>query len=154
MFQIVQRLYLFQIDPINWVEEIHVSLQRKPSVLEAGASTSFFPCENLVSFWKQYFLQILTFTVEKGSFFFQIGLFTWDVRTHVSQKKTFSVRNRSILHMFSLGEMSYFLKEYILQIRIFKLEKGSFCPNRPNQLSWRKTCISPNNTTYASSCSY
>jgi hypothetical protein len=38
------------------VEETHVSLQRQPFVLEVEACSTWFPCENCVRFWKEFFL--------------------------------------------------------------------------------------------------
>jgi hypothetical protein len=57
----------------NWasfaeVKKTHVSLKRKPSILETGASSTFFSCANRVNFWKNYFMQITIFMVEKCSF--------------------------------------------------------------------------------------
>jgi hypothetical protein len=50
----------------------------------------------------------------------------------------------SILFQCDYWEGSW--KEYILPFRAFKLEKASFFPKRPIQLSWGKTYIFPNNT--------
>jgi hypothetical protein len=41
---------LFHIGLCSWVEETHVSLERKPLTLEGGEFTTLFPCENRVSF--------------------------------------------------------------------------------------------------------
>jgi hypothetical protein len=41
-FQGGESLFLLQIDLFSYVEGTHVSLERKPSVLEAGASSTFF----------------------------------------------------------------------------------------------------------------
>jgi hypothetical protein len=41
-----ERLILFQIGLSILNEETHVSCERKTCVLEAGASTTLFPCEN------------------------------------------------------------------------------------------------------------
>jgi hypothetical protein len=45
-FQGGERLILFQIGLFSNVEESHVSLQRKPTMLEAAASGTLLPCEN------------------------------------------------------------------------------------------------------------
>jgi len=45
------------------IEETPISLERKPYVLEEGACSTLFPCENWVSFWKEYFRQIIVFKV-------------------------------------------------------------------------------------------
>jgi hypothetical protein len=61
-----ERLIVFQSGQFRKVEEMHVSLQRQPSVLKALASRTLFPRENRVSFLKEYFLQIMVFMVEIG----------------------------------------------------------------------------------------
>jgi hypothetical protein len=45
-------LLQIQIFLFSWVEETHVFLKRKPSFLEGTASSTFFQCENWVSFWR------------------------------------------------------------------------------------------------------
>jgi hypothetical protein len=53
VFQGGERLCLFQIVLLCKVEETHVSLKRKPSVLESGASSPLIPCGKGVSFSKK-----------------------------------------------------------------------------------------------------
>jgi hypothetical protein len=45
-FQVGVRLMLFQIGIVSYVQEIHVLLQGKPSMLETGAFKMLFPFEN------------------------------------------------------------------------------------------------------------
>jgi hypothetical protein len=45
-FQDAYRIILLQLCVLSEVEETHVSLERKPSALEAGRSGTLFPCEN------------------------------------------------------------------------------------------------------------
>jgi hypothetical protein len=45
-FQNGERLILFEIDLFSQDEETHASLERKPTGVEAGASSTLFPCEN------------------------------------------------------------------------------------------------------------
>jgi hypothetical protein len=52
-FQGGDMLNLIQMGLFSWVEETHVSLERNPSKLQAGVSSTFFACENWVSFWKR-----------------------------------------------------------------------------------------------------
>jgi hypothetical protein len=49
-FQGGEKLCVLQIVLFNKVEEIHESLQRKPSELESAASSVLIPCEKGVSF--------------------------------------------------------------------------------------------------------
>jgi hypothetical protein len=60
----VDRLILFQIGQPSYVEETHVFLERKPSMVEAGATSTLFSRENCVSFVKEYFLPLWWFKVE------------------------------------------------------------------------------------------
>jgi predicted hydrocarbon binding protein len=46
------RLCWLQTGIFRGIEETHVSLQRKPSVVEAAACSTLTPCENCVSFGK------------------------------------------------------------------------------------------------------
>jgi hypothetical protein len=43
-----ERLILFQIGLFSSVEETRVSLQRQPSLVDAGGSRTLLPCEELV----------------------------------------------------------------------------------------------------------
>jgi hypothetical protein len=45
-FQGGERLISFQIGLFSKVKETHLSLERQPSVLEGGASSTLLPCEN------------------------------------------------------------------------------------------------------------
>jgi hypothetical protein len=45
-----ERLMFFQTSLFTCGEETHVALERKSSVLEAGTPSTFFACENSVSF--------------------------------------------------------------------------------------------------------
>jgi hypothetical protein len=49
-FQLGDRLILFQIGLFHLLKETHVSLQRETFFLEAGTNTTWFLCENCVSF--------------------------------------------------------------------------------------------------------
>jgi hypothetical protein len=49
-FQVGEMLILFQVDLSSWVEETHVSLKRKPPVLEAEACSTLLPSENWIIF--------------------------------------------------------------------------------------------------------
>jgi hypothetical protein len=67
MFQGGDRLSFLQTVKISTVEETHVSLQRKPCMLEDAEPSTLFPCENGVSFRMICFLQGAFFKVEIGS---------------------------------------------------------------------------------------
>jgi hypothetical protein len=59
--------HFVQIGIFSRVDETHVSLERKPYVLQAGASSTLFPYENRVIFSKEYIQQIRCSKAEMGS---------------------------------------------------------------------------------------
>jgi hypothetical protein len=66
----------FQIVLFSWVEETHVPLKRKSSVLEARACSTFFPVRiDLV--WKRILTESSVFPGGDMLCLLQIGLFTW-----------------------------------------------------------------------------
>jgi hypothetical protein len=77
------------------------------------------PCENWVSYWEEYFLQISILKVEQGLFFPNLPMQLGWRTTCISPKKNICVRIRS------LGV--YFWKKYFLQLWSFKMETGSVC---------------------------
>jgi hypothetical protein len=58
---------LFAPNRISRVEGTHVSLERKPCMLEIAASSALFPCENGDGFRMRYFLVSGIFKEEIGS---------------------------------------------------------------------------------------
>jgi hypothetical protein len=56
-FQGGKRLNFVQILLYTYVDKPHVSLEREPFAIEAAASSTLFPCENSVSFSKEYLRQ-------------------------------------------------------------------------------------------------
>jgi hypothetical protein len=49
----------------------HIYLQTKQSLLEAAAHNTLLPSENCISFWKEKFLWIIVFKVERLVLFIQ-----------------------------------------------------------------------------------
>jgi hypothetical protein len=68
-FQGAEKLILFQIRSFRLVENTHVSLKRKPSLLVAGPSRTFILFEKGDGFRQENFLLIIVFNVEEGSFY-------------------------------------------------------------------------------------
>jgi hypothetical protein len=68
VFQVSDKLCLFQIDLFISVEEPHVCLQRKSCVLEAEPRSTLFPCVISRSFGKEDVLSTRILKVEKGKF--------------------------------------------------------------------------------------
>jgi hypothetical protein len=69
VFQSGHRLSLLQTCLFNWVDETHVSRERKSVGLEPVACSTLFLCENWVSFWRGYVLEIIVLKVEIKSQF-------------------------------------------------------------------------------------
>jgi hypothetical protein len=69
--------------PIQLRWKTHVSLQREPSILEAGESSTLFPCEISVCFWKEYFFNLVASSYKQDIFVLNSPIeLSW--KTHVS----------------------------------------------------------------------
>jgi hypothetical protein len=101
-FQGGDRLCLLPLGLFSSVEETHVSLQRKPTVLEAAASSTFFPCENRLRISMKYFLQLTCFKGEVGSFATNEPIQLRTQNTCISPKITMYVRIWIILYIVNL----------------------------------------------------
>jgi hypothetical protein len=112
------KAHFVHIDLFSLVEETHVYLQRTPSVLEAGASSTLFPCENWGSFWMECFLQLRCFKEEIDSLFSKESYSAELKKTCISPKKPIHVRSFSNEHMVLCEIRVSFWKKYFLQIRI------------------------------------
>ena len=86
------------------IEETCVSLKRKPCVLQPGASTTLFSCENCVSFLKKIFLQFTIFKEGKAHFVPK-GLFRYIEEKLYLLKKTIRLRSMNISHMVFQREL-------------------------------------------------
>jgi hypothetical protein len=123
-FQGGERLILFQNDLFSWVEVTHVSHKRKESMLEAEACSTLFPCENWVSFWKEYCLQS-GFSTLRNSYFVSNRAILLSWRTHVSLRtKPFVLEAGAYSTFFPCETLVWFWKEYWLPIRV---SKGKIC---------------------------
>jgi hypothetical protein len=93
-----------------WVEKAHVSLQRKPFVLVAEASSTLFPCENWDSFGKEYFLKLTGFMVDICSVCSKLTFSDELKKEMYFSKETVYVRSFCNYHIISLWKMSKVLK--------------------------------------------
>jgi hypothetical protein len=75
----VRKVIFIQIGLFKWEDKKTCLSQKKSSRLKTGASSTFFPYKDWLSYWKDYFLQIKTFQV-RNVILIQIGIFTWDVQ--------------------------------------------------------------------------
>jgi hypothetical protein len=124
-FQGAERPILFQIDLFTCLR-ITCIYWRKPSVLEAGPSSTLFPCESCVSFWKEYFLQLMLMKVEKSSLSSKEAN-SADFKNHMylSNENHLCYQLQHLEHCLPV-KSELVLKGIFLQINVFKMEKGSF----------------------------
>jgi hypothetical protein len=94
-FQGGERLILFQIGLFSKIEETHISLKIKTSVLEAGASCTQFPCKNRC-FVKDILPVIYVFQGEYRLSWLQIFLFCQVEETHATLQKKQSVSEAAV----------------------------------------------------------
>jgi hypothetical protein len=100
-----ERLIFFQIGLFSSVQETHISLRRKTSMVEVGASSTLFLCENWVGFTKEYFLKIEFSSWWQTHFVPNNPIqFSWRLRC-MSPKKTTCVRIGSIKHIVFLWKL-------------------------------------------------
>jgi hypothetical protein len=108
LFQVENKLSLFQISLYSRVQETHKSLERNPSVLEAVAASIFFP-HWIELFSVEYFKQLLISKWRKAHFFQILYTERWR-NTCISRKKTTCVRSKNLWHIASLLKLISFFK--------------------------------------------
>jgi hypothetical protein len=86
-----------------------ISLVRYPSMLEAGRCSTLFPCENCISMWNENLWSESILKWENHSLCEKYPHGRTG-ETHVSYGTIQYVRDRSVLHIVSLWELSYLLK--------------------------------------------
>jgi hypothetical protein len=147
------RLSSFQIGLFSCVEETRVSLQRKPPMLEAAASSTLFLCESWVSFWKECFLEDRVFRVEKFSFCSKYA-YSAELKKslYLSKESHLCYKLQRLAHCFHV-RIELVFERNTSCISQFSLRRQSvFAPRRPIKLSWRNTRISPKKIIYVRCC--
>jgi hypothetical protein len=88
-FQGVEMYIFVQVGLLIWVEETHLSVKEKSSILEGGACSTLYLCENWASFWKEYCLPIRVFKGYKLTFCSKYA-YSAEVKKHMyfSKNKT------------------------------------------------------------------
>jgi hypothetical protein len=123
----------------SWVEETHVSLKWTPSLLEAGVSITFLFLWKSSKFLKEYLLANHNFHGEEILIMVQFGLLICFFFSYFSYVHTMLGSFRSI--------------NPIKRITcIPQWTNALFPPNRPTELSWKNTWISPSKTINVRSC--
>jgi hypothetical protein len=135
------RRYLLSKVQFSWLEQRHVSVQRKASMLEPHVSSTLCACESWVRVWREYFREITIFKVEKGSFCpNRLILLNWR-NTWISQKKTICIRSRITWEIVFLAYLVMFWKKCFLQISD-RVVKGLLFPKLAYSVELKKpTCV-------------
>jgi hypothetical protein len=102
----------------------HISLGRKPSILEAWESSHCFPVR-MSYFLKGMLSAFQDFQVTETFTLFNLHIQPNCRNTCISWKKTSYVRSRRVLHIVSLWELSYFLKRMLAASLGFHVEEAS-----------------------------
>jgi hypothetical protein len=112
---------------LTWKKKPQVSLQGKPCVLGAGASSTLFLCNNWVSFWKNTSFKAETSRGRKAQFVPNRPIpLSW--KTKVSLKRMPSLLEAGLPStLFPCVSWLSFWKESYPQLSCFKVEKGSMC---------------------------
>jgi hypothetical protein len=106
--------------PIHRIEDTQVFLERKPSTLEGAASSTLFPCENWVNYWKEYCHPLKVVKDPKRS----IHL-SWR-NIYISKRKPSTLEGGTSSTLFPCENQVSFWMEYYLPISVFKGEKHTF----------------------------
>jgi hypothetical protein len=123
---------------VNWMSTL--PLVRKPLILEAGGSSTMFPCENWINFQKEYYLLLRVFNMRNITF-------VPDSCIQLNGSTVFLVRKQSMLEAegsstsFSCANSVTLLKEYLRSESISKWENHSFMES---------TCFRGNGETHVS----
>jgi hypothetical protein len=90
-FSSYRKAHFVQRGGFGSIEDRHVSLLTIPSMLQTAAITTLFPCKNWLSFWKDYYWQLLSFTVEIVSVCFKQA-FLAEMKKHMCILKKYHLR--------------------------------------------------------------
>jgi hypothetical protein len=115
------RLWLVQKSLFNSVKEAYVCLERTTSVLQAGAPSTLFSCENWVSY------RIKT-----------------KLKEHMYSSNNTSLPITIVSCALLPWELCKLFYAYFLTLAILKWEKHSLCPKRNVLLIWQNWSISWN----------
>jgi hypothetical protein len=103
-------------------------LSKENFVLEGATHSQLFFCENCVSVWKEYFLQITIFKVPVVSVSSKYS-YSAELKKHMNHSKEnhLCYKQEHLADCFPGRIVSLFGKEYFLQLRWFEVEVGSHC---------------------------
>jgi hypothetical protein len=101
-------------------------LQRKPCLLDAEATSILLPCDNWLSFWNEYSLEISLQGRERLILFHICSYFGAD-QTYVSlERKPCMLEDTASVALFPFDNWVGVWNEYFLAITIFKVYKVIF----------------------------
>jgi hypothetical protein len=97
-------------------------------MIEAQEWYTLILCEKKVSLWKEHFLPLKFFQGGAQLSLFQVGLFSWVEKTHASlQRKPSILETGPSRTLFPCENWARFSKEYLLQVRFYKVDVDSLC---------------------------
>jgi hypothetical protein len=105
-----------------------------------------FSCENCVSFWKEFFMNLRCLQGAIGCICSIRAIQLSRGSTCTPKRKVCMVEALASSTMFPFESWIRFWEESFLQFTFFKAEKAHFIPNSPTWLSWRNTGISRKET--------
>jgi hypothetical protein len=118
-------------------------------MLERGASSTLFPCENWVFEWNAACSSV--FSIGRNAHFvLKRPIHVSWRNTFISRMKKFKLEAGVCSPLFHDNWVT-FRKEYCLPIMDFILWEPHFVQNRPIQLNWTNTCIPRRKTIYVRS---
>jgi hypothetical protein len=145
---------LFQIGLLTWIEWTHVSLERKPSVMEARSKSHCFPVRIEWIFGRKTSCYLGFSRCIQAVFvpYWAVQI-SWR-NTCVTPKKPSMLEAAASSTLFRCENWDSFWKQYFLQVRFLKVGIGFLVANRPIHQSWRNTYITAEKTMYVRSCKY
>jgi hypothetical protein len=129
---------LCKIDRFSWIDETHISLGTMPFVLEAGLSSTEFPCEKCISWHKEYSLSSAT-SSWSNIHFMKKNLFSWIGEMAVPLWRKPSMLEAGVCcTLFPQDNWVSLWQEYTLSVIIFKREKHPLCANKHSSAELNK----------------
>jgi hypothetical protein len=147
-FQSGEMLILFQIGLFTWLEETHVSLERKPSMLEGGYLEYCSPM-NIELLFERNTACLWGFSGGRKATFVPKNVYSWIEETHVSLKrKPSTLEGVASSTLLFCENWVTFWKEHCLPSRVLRWRNAHFVSNQPTQLNWKNPFISWKKTIY------
>jgi hypothetical protein len=139
-----EKLILFKVGLFSWIQDTHVSLERKHSVVELGESSTLFASENWVGFVRNASCPLGNPRGRNDHFLPNTPIqLSWR-NTTISRKKSIFLKGKASSTFFPCEHWVRFWKKTSCYLGFSRWWGALFFPNRHVQLSWRNTCICQN----------